>query len=150
MQIVRASPAQLADAQLLLHEYYEAIKVQKRDAPEDIESYLSDAASGFWIAYVEGKAAGCVALRPLGATEQAYECKRLYVRPEFRGRGIAERLLAAMEEYASLIGAQWIYLDSKDDLRDALRLYRRRGYQECARYNDNPQATVFLRKRLAV
>jgi len=150
MHIVRASPGQLSDAQVLLHEYYDAIKVQKRDAPGEIEVYLSDTASGFWIAYVEGVPAGCVVLRPLWATEPAWECKRLYVRPEFRGRGIAEGLLAAMEEYATAIGARWIYLDSKDDLRDALRLYRRRGYQDCARYNDNPQATVFLRKRLTV
>jgi hypothetical protein len=28
-------------------------------------------------------------------------------------------------------------------------LYQRRGYEQCSRYNDNPQATVFMRKRLS-
>ena len=87
-------------------------------------------------------------LRPLPTIEAATECKRLYVRPQFRGRGIAEALLDAMEEYALEKAAEWVYLDSKDDLKDALRIYVRRGYQPCERYNDNPQATVFLRKRL--
>ena len=53
-----------------------------------------------------------------------------------------------MEAYALEKAADWVYLDSKDDLKDAIRLYVKRGYQACDRYNDNPQATVFLRKKL--
>ena len=65
-----------------------------------------------------------------------------------RGQGIAEQLLDAMEVYARGQGLEWIYLDSYDDLKAALALYRKRGYVVCERYNDNPQATVFLRKWL--
>jgi hypothetical protein len=53
-----------------------------------------------------------------------------------------------MEAHALVAGAEWVYLDSKDDLEAALRVYVRRGYQACARYNENPQATIFLRKEL--
>ena len=148
MNIVRASIDQLADAELLLDEYYRALEVVKRDTPEEIATYLSDRSSGLWIAYAEGLPAGCVVLRPLPLIPAAAECKRLYVRQQCRGRGIAEALLCAMEEYALAQAAEWIYLDSKDDLRDALRIYTRRGYQACERYNDNPQATIFLRKQL--
>ena len=42
----------------------------------------------------------------------------------------------------------WIYLDTYDDLKAAIALYIRRGYETCERYNDNPQATVFLRKQI--
>ena len=52
MQIVRATIDQLADAQLLLNEYYEAVAVQVRDSPEEIRAYLTDPASSLWIAYV--------------------------------------------------------------------------------------------------
>ncbi len=100
MEIVRASLAQISDARLLLEEYYEAVGVVKRDSPEEIAGYLSDDGSSLWIAYVDSVPAGCVVLRPLPAVEDATECKRLYVRPEFRGRGIAEALLDAMEECA--------------------------------------------------
>ena len=40
-------------------------------------------------------------------------------------------------------------LDSKDDLRVALAFYERAGYQRCERYNNNPQATVFMKKCLS-
>jgi GNAT superfamily N-acetyltransferase len=148
MKIVRATPSRVVEAELLLNEYYEAVGVVKRDTSAAIADYLSDDASGLWIAYVDELLAGCVVLRPLPMIEAAMECKRLYVRPQFRGRGIAEALLDAMEKYALEKAAEWVYLDSKDDLKDALRIYVRRGYQPCERYNDNPQATVFLRKRL--
>jgi GNAT superfamily N-acetyltransferase len=148
MEIVRASLAQISDARLLLEEYYEAVDVVKRDSPEEIAGYLSDEEAGLWIAYAEGVPVGCVVLRPLLAVEAATECKRLYVRREFRGRGIAEALLDAMEEYALDRGVGWVYLDSYDDLRAAIRIYLRRGYGACERYNDNPQATIFLRKDL--
>jgi GNAT superfamily N-acetyltransferase len=148
IKIIRATPSQSVEAELLLNEYYEAVEVVKRDTPGAIADYLSDESSGLWIAYVDELPAGCVVLRPLATVEAATECKRLYVRPQFRGHGIADALLDAMEEYALEKAAEWVYLDSKDDLKDALRIYVRRGYQPCERYNDNPQATVFLRKRL--
>lgn len=148
MTIVRASLPHISDAQLLLTEYYEAIGVTKRDTPGEIAAFLSDAASGLWIAYADEVPAGCVVLRPLPSAGLAAECKRLYVRPRFRGQGLAGALLNAMENFAAASSLEWVYLDSRDDLRDALRIYIRRGYRACTRYNDNPEATVFLRKNL--
>jgi GNAT superfamily N-acetyltransferase len=148
MKIIRASVSHIRDAQFLLSEYYEAVGVTNRDTPEEIAAFLIDEASGLWIAYVEGIPAGCVVLRPLPSVALAAECKRLYVRPRFRGQGLADALLNSMEEYAVAMSSGWVYLDSKDDLTDALRIYMRRGYRTCERYNDNPQATVFLRKDL--
>jgi len=146
--IVKATTIEAADAKLLLNEYYDAINVVQRDTQKSIQSFLSDPAAGLWIAYVDGTPAGCVVLKPLPNIPSASECKRLYVRSEFRRRGIAEALLDAMEAHARKLSLTWVYLDSKDDLPVAIALYKRRGYEPCARYNDNPQATIFLRKRL--
>lgn len=148
MHIQRASLAHLADASALLDEYYEAIGVIERDPPAYLRTLLADPAAAFWIASVESVPAGCILLRPLTAIPAAAECKRLYVRPRFRGQGIADQLLQHMEDHARAAHSSWIYLDSKDDLAAALRLYTQRGYQPCARYNNNPQATIFLRKKL--
>lgn len=148
MKIVRATAVQQQQAQDLLNEYYEAIAVMHRDTSQDVERFLSDTTAGMWIAYVEDKPAGCVVLRPLPSIVAAAECKRLYVRPDFRGRHIAEALLDAMEAEALDRGMDWIYLDSNDTLKAALRLYEKRAYRTCERYNDNPQATVFMRKAL--
>lgn len=146
--IVRATTANLVEASELVNEYNDAIGVIHRDSPEALLSYLADPACGFWIARVNNVAAGCVALRPLTKFASAVECKRLFVRPEFRRRGIAELLMTALEEHAQSGGMEWVYLDSKDDLEGALALYRRTGYVACDRYNDNSQATVFMRKQL--
>lgn len=147
VKVVRISAAS-DEALNLLHEYYEAVSVVQRDTPQAIEAMISGAASGLWLAYLDGEPVGCVALKPLPSFPQAAECKRLYVRPSARGNRIADKLLDAMEQFARDHGLRWIYLDSYDGLKAAIALYRKRGYVDCERYNDNPQATVFLRKEL--
>jgi DNA-binding MarR family transcriptional regulator/GNAT superfamily N-acetyltransferase len=137
------------DAIALLQEYYEAVSVVVRDTPEAIQRIIDDPGSGVWLAYLDDEAVGCVVLRMLGSVPFAGECKRLYVRPRARGKHIADKMLDALEDFARDAGLRWIYLDSYDDLKAAISLYRRRGYAECERYNDNPQATVFLRKKIA-
>ena len=136
------------DALRLLQEYYEAVSVVQRDTPEAIQEIIDGPHSGVWLAYLEEKAVGCVVLRELGSVPFAGECKRLYVQPGARGRRIADKLLDAQENFARSTGLHWIYLDSKDDLKVAVALYRKRGYVSCERYNDNPQATLFLRKNI--
>jgi len=136
------------DALHLLHEYYEAARVVQRDDPQKLQAILQGHSSGWWIATLGGKAVGCVVLRELSTVPHAAECKRLYVQPGARGHGIADKLMDALEDFAHSEGLQSIYLDSYGDLKAAIALYRRRGYEECDRYNDNPQATIFLCKRI--
>ncbi|MGJ5813887.1 GNAT family N-acetyltransferase [Paludibaculum fermentans] len=147
VKVVRLSESN-DDALRLLHEYYEAVGVVQRDDHESIEKMIHGSSSGLWLAYLNEEAVGCVALKRLPSVPCAVECKRLYVRPSARGRHIADKLLDALEEFARSHGKRWIYLDSYDDLKVAIALYRKRGYLHCERYNDNPQATVFLRKFL--
>ena len=147
VRIVRLAKAN-GDALRLLQEYYEAINVVQRDSPEALQKILGQASSGLWLAYVAGEAVGCVMLRRLESFSSAGECKRLYVQPHARGNGIANALLDAQEEYARRVGLQWIYLDSHNGLKAAAALYQKRGFGPCDRYNDNPQATVFLRKQI--
>jgi DNA-binding MarR family transcriptional regulator/N-acetylglutamate synthase-like GNAT family acetyltransferase len=148
IRIVRLSKTN-DDAIRLLHEYYEAVSVVQRDTPEAIRKIINGPGSGMWLAYIEGKAVGCVVLRKLDSLPFAAECKRLYVRPIARGHGIADKLLDTQENFARDRGPRWIYLDSYDDLKVAIALYRKRGYISCPRFNDNPQATVFLRKKIS-
>jgi GNAT superfamily N-acetyltransferase len=133
----------------LLHEYYEAVQVQVRDTPDELQQIVRDPDAGFWIGYLNGWPAGCVCSRILPHLPLAVECKRLYVRPQARGKGVARVMLDAQEAYARTRGHQQIFLDSKDDLKDALALYAARGFVPCERYNDNPQATVFMMKQIS-
>lgn len=136
------------EALAILHEYYEAVHVVQRDTPAGIQKMLNTTDSGMWLAFLADEVVGCVVLRRLDGIPLAAECKRLYVRPAARGNRIADKLLDAMEAFARSKHFEWIYLDTYDDLKTAIALYERRGYQRCERYNDNPQATLFMRKRL--
>jgi DNA-binding MarR family transcriptional regulator/GNAT superfamily N-acetyltransferase len=147
-RIVRLAAAN-DDAVAILQEYYEAVHVVQRDNPGSIQMIIDAPGSGIWLAYLEDKVVGCVVLRRLAAIPLASECKRLYVKPSARGNRIADKLLDAQEAFARSQGVKWIYLDSYDDLKTAISLYERRGYQRCERYNDNPQATLFMRKHIA-
>ena len=137
------------EAYAIVREYYEAVGVVVRDDRESFGRDYFGRGSGVWLAYEDASVVGCIALRPLPQLERAGEIKRMYVKPEARGKGIAERLLKALEEYAAEAGYGALYLDTKDDLTTAIRFYQRHGYEPCERYNDNPQATMFMKKRLA-
>jgi len=148
VEIRRAAPAELPVAYLMVSEYYEAAAVQKRETQEELLRDYFSAGSGFWLAHCGDNIIGCIAVRRMDVP-QAAEIKRMYVRPEVRGQGVAQELLEAAEKFAHTAGYQWIYLDSADDMKAAARFYQRNGFQPCERYNDNPQATIFMRKRLA-
>jgi DNA-binding MarR family transcriptional regulator/GNAT superfamily N-acetyltransferase len=136
------------DVLRLINEYYEAVNVTRRDAPTTIKKIIQDKRAGIWLAYLNNQAVGCVVLKTLPSMALAAECKRLYVQPQARGRGLANSMLDALETFARDKGVAWIYLDSFDALKAAVALYRERGYVPCDRYNDNPQATLFFRKKV--
>ena len=96
-----------------------------------------------YLALSDGEAAGCIALRRLEA--ENCELKRLFVRPRYRGQGIASALLERIISDAGAAGYRSIYLDSVPELRSALALYRKYGFVDTAPYNDSPvDRTVFM------
>jgi len=104
--------------------------------------------AGIWLARQEEQVIVCIALRALPQFADSGEVKRLYVQPEYRGQRIAVALHEALEIYARNFGYQWLYLDTADNMTSAIRFYEAHGYERCARYNKNPQATIFMRKEL--
>jgi ribosomal protein S18 acetylase RimI-like enzyme len=147
--IHRAEPRDGSTAYAVVEEYYRAAGVVARDSPEEFARMYFAGDAGVWLASAENRAiAGCIALRRLLEFENSAEIKRLYVRPAFRGSGIAKLLLTALERFARDCGYRRLYLDTASDMLAAQRFYRDSGYLPCARYNDNPQAAIFLMKEL--
>ncbi len=147
-RIVKAGTDQFSDAHLLLHQYFNSINVVIRDDDDAIRTFLCDTNSALWIAYVNDTPAACVAMKPLPNIPGAVECKRLYVVDHFRRHGLAQKLMKVLETEAALAGHSAVYLDTNDELKAAITLYERLGYKTCPRYNNNPQATLFMCKQL--
>lgn len=99
------------------------------------------------IALVQGKPAGTAALRPLSA--QSCEAKRLYVRPQYRGRGIGRALIDRLISEARFAGYEAMYGDTLKSMKSALQLYNQVGFREVAPYSSNPTPlAVFLKLSL--
>jgi len=77
------------------------------------------------------------------------EIKRMWVDPAARGRGLATRLLAFLEVTALESGRSTVRLDTNPVLLEAIAMYRKNGYADIDRYNDNPYAGLWFEKRLA-
>jgi putative acetyltransferase len=89
----------------------------------------------------DDKYAGCVALREID--DGISEMKRLYTKPEFRGRGYGLRMCKKLIEEAKLIGYKKMRLDTiGDKMKDALGLYKLLGFVEIEAYYKNPQPGV--------
>lgn len=135
----------------IVEEYYHAANVVARDTKGDFQRYYFGERSGVWLASRENEnnnVVGCIALRELPELARGGEIKRMYVRPAYREHGIAKALLNALEQFAANAGYDWLYLDSAPGMDTAVRFYRRNGFEPCPPYNDNPQANIYLRKKI--
>ena len=96
------------------------------------------------LATVEDQLAGCVALHKLDS--QTCEMKRLYLRPQFRGKGLGRALTNQVIAEARQSGYQRMRLDTVEPvMKDAVAMYRRLGFREIDPYRTNPMAgTLYM------
>ncbi|MXX89661.1 MAG: GNAT family N-acetyltransferase [Boseongicola sp. SB0677_bin_26] len=120
---------------------------------DPVEALEHDDAT-FLVALVAGEAVGCGAAKrmPSSRTSPRYgEIKRMYVNPEFRGRGIGGALLDALESSLISRGIVIARLETGVLQPDALALYERHGYVRIppfGEYGEDP-LSVFCERRLA-
>jgi ribosomal protein S18 acetylase RimI-like enzyme len=100
----------------------------------------------FLLVLVDGEPAAVGGIRDLD-TDVA-EIKSMYVAPAGRGRGLAKRLLARLEEIAAERGCRAVRLDSASHMSAAIALYRGLGYREIPPFNDGPIADHWFEREL--
>jgi len=78
------------------------------------------------IAYEEEKAVGCGCLKQL--EEDFVEIKRMYLRPEYRGTGIASLMIRELQSWAKETGYTKTVLETGKGQPEAIRFYTKNGY----------------------
>jgi len=96
----------------------------------------------------DGSAVACGGICRFDATRA--ELKRMYVRPEERGRGLGRRVLVELEEAARRLGYASVVLETGDRQDEALGLYESSGYERMPCYPpyDSRALSLCFEKRL--
>lgn len=81
-------------------------------------------------------------------SDERCEMKRLYVRPETRGRHAGEMLVREIIKHARAAGYKEMVLDTIEPLKAAIALYKKNGFEECEGYYDNPMDDVVYMKKI--
>jgi carbonic anhydrase len=114
----------------------------------DLPGKYAEPDGRLYLADVNGKTAGCIALRKLA--DGVCEMKRLFIREDFRGLGLGKLLVEKLLEEARLIGYEKMRLDTLPvKMATAVKIYRNFGFEEIRAYYDNPyKETLFMELKL--
>ena len=84
------------------------------------------------IAYVDDEAVACGAIKAHSA--DAVEIKRMYTTPEHRGKGLARKILEALERWAAELQYEKCILETGVNQPEAIALYYKTGYTRIPNY----------------
>ena len=150
LQIIPASSsAQIAQARELFLEYAASLGFSLcfQNFDQELEGLPGEYAlpeGRLLLAEYEGQLAGCVALHKI--EPGICEMKRLYLRPQFRGKGLGRALAEHLIAEARQMGYRRMRLDTVEPvMKDAVAMYRVMGFREITPYRPNPMAgTLYM------
>lgn len=86
--------------------------------------------AAYFIAEISGKIVGGGGIFPTdGLPDGTCELVKMYLSPEARGTGLGRLLIQKSIDYAAEIGFQQIYLESMPELKQALSIYEKFGFE---------------------
>ena len=85
----------------------------------------------FFLARLDDVAVACGGI---GFYEGYAELKRMYAKPEVRGKGVAKALLQRLETEARALGVMVVHIETGNLQHEAMRFYEREGYARCAAF----------------
>ena len=122
------------------------VSVRAIVAQQVAEAEMNPPRGHFVIARLGGKVVGCGVLKRVDS--ETCEIKRVWTSHTARGMGVARAVMGELERLARANGFQRVRLDSNAKLTAAQALYRKLGYHEIARFNDDPYPTHWFGRKL--
>lgn len=117
--------------------FEEYLKLQNYDEElEHLEMKYGMPTGRLLLAYCDNELAGCIGLKKIDSAN--CEMKRLYIRPQFRGKHIGDYLVKEIIKAAKEIGYSYMLLDTLPFLQNAVHMYKKYGFYEIESYNNNP------------
>jgi ribosomal protein S18 acetylase RimI-like enzyme len=141
------------NAKILFVEYANSLNFQL--CFQNFEKEISDLSAQYSkptgciiLCYEDDKPIGCVGLRKFA--EGICEMKRLYLRPEARGKGIGRVLAEEIVEKAKEFGYKKMQLDTIETMKEAISLYKSMGFKEISPYRFNPvKGVIYMELELS-
>lgn len=98
------------------------------------------------VCYQKNVAVGCGAFRKID-TEKV-EIKRMFVNPDYRGKGIASKILSELEQWARELNYCQAILETGINQPEAIALYKKSGYSITKNYGQyvGVESSVCMRK----
>ena len=128
---------------LELEDHLQPLYPQESRHGYSIEKLLAQEVAFFVVRY-EGAPAGCGGIQLFGT--DCGELKRMYVRPAFRGLGLAKRLVDHLADYARVQGVGRLRLETGIHQTEAIGLYEAMGFYRIppfGPYRDDPLSLCY-------
>jgi GNAT superfamily N-acetyltransferase len=126
---------------------YDGLELDGPSMPAAGQAELSPPGGAFIVGLDDaGRPVCCGGVKRLD--ERRCEIKKMYVVPEWRGKGVARALLHELEARAARLGYAVARLDTGPKQLSARGLYEDEGYEQIPDFNGNPIAVFWAEKPL--
>lgn len=95
---------------------------------ERLSDVYGEPGSGYWVAEAKGKIVGGGGFASLSGEEGICEMQKLFFSSDVKGMGMGRRMIAFILSQAKAMGYQYCYLETLDELKDAVYLYKKFGF----------------------
>ena len=143
---------QFNDAISLFQEYANSLNIslafQNFDEELNIINSMYGSPTGcLLLVYDNELPIACAAYRKIG--EDICELKRMYIKPDYRRKGVGQEIMNILCTRAKLNGYTLMRLDTLDTMTPAIKLYSNNGFYTIEAYYHNPnEGVVYMEKSL--